>query len=185
MWWMMPLLQEEEKPESESDLPVLFHLMFISHTLQCHDHTDYFVECGCYWRIENSQFEIKFHLDLQLEKDVQKDRDCLWLPRHWRVNILERSKRSVGGLVGAMGGPWIPPNPNFHISWSQTAPKCSSAPANSALCLCQAWCSYYASPLQLLLRIVRWLHSWYWSIPPPPAVVYFFSSRCHFKHRKR
>ena len=33
MWWMMPLIQEEEKPESESDLPVLFPLMFISHTL--------------------------------------------------------------------------------------------------------------------------------------------------------
>ena len=73
------------------------------------DHTDYFVECGCYWRIENSQFEIKFHLGLQLEKDVQKDRDCLWLPRHWRINILERSKRSVGGLVGAMGGAMDPP----------------------------------------------------------------------------
>ena len=33
MLWMMPLIQEEEKPESESDLPVLFPLMFISHTL--------------------------------------------------------------------------------------------------------------------------------------------------------
>ena len=33
MWWMMPLIQEEEKPESESDIPFLFPLMFISHTL--------------------------------------------------------------------------------------------------------------------------------------------------------